>query len=114
MPVCNRCGGPIAFRRNVNGKAEPCELDGSDHWSLCTARTAKNHPGKVVPTFSTEFLGDPDLLRLAELHKADGYLPWEGWSCFDALVDYQVLGDAVGVDRLSTETVSHLSNFPIA
>jgi hypothetical protein len=38
---CTKCSGPISFRKNAKGKWVPCELDGSDHWDICTERRRK-------------------------------------------------------------------------
>lgn len=33
--TCGKCGEPLAFYRLPNGKACPCNPDGTDHWDLC-------------------------------------------------------------------------------
>ena len=35
---CCFCGGSITFRKLPNGKSQPCEPDGSDHWDTCKRR----------------------------------------------------------------------------
>ncbi len=36
--TCKRCGGPITFKQRPNGKLQPVELDGSEHWDTCKRR----------------------------------------------------------------------------
>lgn len=44
---CKKCGLPLAFYRLPNGKACPCNPDGTDHWDLCrTVRYAKARKGE--------------------------------------------------------------------
>jgi len=33
--TCNKCDLPLAFYRLPNGKACPCNPDGTDHWDTC-------------------------------------------------------------------------------
>ena len=37
MPTCRDCGGNILFTR-VNSKWRITELDGTDHWDICSER----------------------------------------------------------------------------
>jgi hypothetical protein len=40
-PTCKQCYGLIAFRQLASGKWCPCELDGKDHWDICSERQIK-------------------------------------------------------------------------
>jgi hypothetical protein len=47
--TCGDCGLPLAFYRLPNGKACPCNPDGTDHWDLCRdVRYAKAKQGELV------------------------------------------------------------------
>lgn len=70
--VCRKCQGPIIFRRNSNGKWEPREVDGSEHWTVCNARVAKATPAKEKPPLYTE--PGPDI---AHLWSNDALPPWD-------------------------------------
>jgi hypothetical protein len=68
--LCNVCHGPISFRQRANGKWEPCELDGSDHWDICSRRkweqSGRSKAGKP-PSFTlpnadiTHVWNNPDI-----------------------------------------------------
>ena len=38
MSTCRKCGQPLAFKRNENGKMVPTNPDGSDHFDICRQR----------------------------------------------------------------------------
>ncbi len=47
--TCSKCGLPLVFYRLPNGKACPCNPDGTDHWDLCrNVRYAKAKKGVLV------------------------------------------------------------------
>lgn len=35
MATCYKCGGPIWFKVNENGKFVPISVNGGDHWDEC-------------------------------------------------------------------------------
>jgi len=61
--------GAIPHRRGKSGKAT------SDSFRI--AAPSNSNKATWLPPVS------PELLELSKQHEAAGFLPWEGWSCFE-------------------------------
>ncbi len=49
MSRCKKCGREISFAITKNGKRQPINPDGSNHFSSCTGRPQKRKPSQHTP-----------------------------------------------------------------
>ena len=57
QPVCMKCGSPIAFKKLPSGKFCPTNIDGTDHWDLCSELKFKANPNRPTEAFIARTIG---------------------------------------------------------
>ena len=73
QPLCKKCGLPIAFKK-VGEKWHPTNVDGSEHWELCSATKRKGKPFNPA----TDMQSSGVIIGKNFVQTNCNCLPWEG------------------------------------
>jgi hypothetical protein len=73
--MCKTCTGPIAFKQLDTGKWCPVEVDGTDHWDICSKRQVDLGLRAARPTEETIGTSGPFIGSRKNLGKGVG-VPW--------------------------------------
>lgn len=81
MSKCEDCGLELGFRKNGNGRTEPCNPDGSDHWDLCSQTRLQNikRDGVFVTRKSVTGIGRMRRTVVEEGYEYRGKFIKTGW-----------------------------------